>query len=110
MATAENELLFWTDGLEPVADDAVEAGESFDAVVVGAGYGGLSAALELARQGMKVLVVEARRIGDGASSRAAGSLANVPKARLHELARRYGGETADAVYREAVLARARREA
>src|SRR5690606_38691892 len=58
---------------------------------------------------MKVLVVEARRIGDGASSRAAGSLANVPKARLHELARRYGGETADAVYREAVLARAHTE-
>ena len=109
MPDAEAERRFWSDGLEPVADDAVEAGESFDAVVVGAGYGGLSAALELARRGMKVLVVEARRIGDGASSLAAGSLANVPKARLHDLARRYGGEAADSVYREAVLARVHTE-
>src|SRR5690606_36565402 len=105
----EEERPYWAAGLEPVESDAVAAGEAFDAVVVGAGYGGLSAALELSRQGMKVLVVEARRIGDGASSRAAGSLANVPKARLHELARSYGGETADAVYREAVLARAHTE-
>ncbi len=109
MTAHEEERPYWAAGLEPVESDAVADGEAFDAVVVGAGYGGLSAALELSRQGMKVLVVEARRIGDGASSRAAGSLANVPKARLHELARSYGGETADAVYREAVLARAHTE-
>lgn len=109
MTGPEKERPYWASGLEPVENDAVAAGEAFDAVVVGAGYGGLSAALELSRQGKKVLVVDARNIGDGASSRAAGSLANVPKARLHELARSYGGQVADAVYREAVLARAHTE-
>ncbi|CAM5601592.1 glycine/D-amino acid oxidase-like deaminating enzyme [Aquamicrobium terrae] len=106
MPSSEQEPLYWTADLDPIESDVVAPGEAFDAVVVGAGYGGLSAALELSRQGMKVLVVEAHRIGDGASSRAAGSLANVPKARLHELARSYGSEKADSVYREAVLARA----
>ena len=109
MTGLEQERPYWTDGLAPVETDAVAAGEAFDAVVVGAGYGGLSAALELSRQGMKMLVVDAGRIGAGASSRAAGSLANVPKARLHELAHSYGSGTADAVYREAVLARAHTE-
>jgi len=106
MRDPEKERVYWTAGLAPIESDTATAGEAFDAVVVGAGYGGLGAALELARHGMKVLVVDARRIGDGASSRAAGSLANVPKARLHELARSYGSEKADSVYREAVLARA----
>ncbi|MBB6011393.1 glycine/D-amino acid oxidase-like deaminating enzyme [Aquamicrobium lusatiense] len=109
MTMAERERLFWSTGFDPLESDTISPGEAFDAVVVGAGYGGLSAALELSRQGMHVLVVDARRIGDGASSRAAGSLANVPKARLHELAGSYGEETAQAVYREAVLARAHTE-
>lgn len=100
---------FWSVGFNSINDDQLSSGEVFDVVVAGAGYGGLSAALELARQGMKVLVVDARRIGDGASSRAAGSLANVPKARLRDLTRRYGSETANSVYGEAVLARAHTE-
>jgi gamma-glutamylputrescine oxidase len=43
-----------------------------DVVVVGAGFAGLSAALELAQQGLSVVVLEADRICSGASGRNGG--------------------------------------
>ena len=43
-----------------------------DALVVGAGYAGLSAAIELAQRGLSVVVLEADRIGSGASGRNGG--------------------------------------
>lgn len=45
-----------------------------DVCVVGAGYTGLSAALNLSRRGMKVVVVEAQRVGFGASGRNGGQV------------------------------------
>lgn len=55
------------DALPPL-EEALEA----DAVVVGAGFSGLSAALELAQRGLSVVVLEADRIGSGASGRNGG--------------------------------------
>jgi len=45
-----------------------------DVCVVGAGYAGLSAALELARRGYSVVLLEAQRIGWGASGRNGGQV------------------------------------
>lgn len=45
-----------------------------DVVIVGAGYTGLSAALELARRGYDVVVLEAHRVGWGASGRNGGQI------------------------------------
>ncbi len=45
-----------------------------DVVVIGAGYTGLSAALELALAGMKVVVLDAGAIGSGASGRNGGQI------------------------------------
>jgi gamma-glutamylputrescine oxidase len=47
---------------------------SVDVCVVGAGYTGLSAALELAAAGLKVAVVEAKTVGHGASGRNGGQV------------------------------------
>ncbi|HQZ31822.1 MAG TPA: FAD-binding oxidoreductase [Arenimonas sp.] len=48
--------------------------ETADVVVLGAGLTGLSAALELAQAGRSVIVVEARRVGWGASGRNGGQV------------------------------------
>ncbi|MBG1231987.1 NAD(P)/FAD-dependent oxidoreductase [Aestuariivirga litoralis] len=53
----------------PLAGDV-----STDVCVIGAGYTGLSAALELAKAGFKVVVLEAETIGFGASGRNGGQI------------------------------------
>ncbi|ADV27914.1 FAD dependent oxidoreductase [Pseudoxanthomonas suwonensis 11-1] len=53
---------------QPVLEGAVEA----DVCILGAGYTGLTAALELAEAGYSVVVVEAQRVGWGASGRNGG--------------------------------------
>lgn len=45
-----------------------------DVVIVGAGFAGLSAALEMAQRGLSVVVLEADRIGSGASGRNGGQV------------------------------------
>ncbi len=53
---------------------ALEGTESVDVAVIGGGFTGLSAALELAERGYSVALLEASRIGWGASGRNGGQL------------------------------------
>ncbi len=50
----------------------LEGTKSCDVVIIGAGYTGLSTALHLAEQGVRVCIVEAREIGHGGSGRNVG--------------------------------------
>jgi glycine/D-amino acid oxidase-like deaminating enzyme len=79
--------LWWEDAELPAgsADDLV--GEA-DAVVVGGGYTGVSAARELARRGRAVVVLERERLGFGASTRNAGFVHPGLKASFAQLERR----------------------
>jgi 4-methylaminobutanoate oxidase (formaldehyde-forming) len=52
----------------------VKEKKHFDAIVIGAGVAGLSTAMQLARRGADVLVLERERIGNGSTGRAAGLL------------------------------------
>ncbi len=54
------------------AHPRLQGQQRFDVAVLGGGLTGLSTALELAQQGYKVAVVEAQRIGWGASGRSGG--------------------------------------
>ena len=61
-----------------------------DVAVVGAGFTGMSAALELAERGYSVIVVEAERVGWGASGRNGGQVVNGYSRQLAEVRKHYG--------------------
>ena len=65
-----------------------------DVAIIGAGFTGMSAALELAERGFKVTVVEANQVGWGASGRNGGQIVNGYSRELDVIARRYGTDAA----------------
>ena len=79
------------------ARSALDADIQPEVCVVGAGYTGLSAALELAERGHEVVVLEAERVGWGASGRNGGQIVNGLNASLDAITRRYGRGVADFV-------------
>jgi gamma-glutamylputrescine oxidase len=68
-----------------------------DVCVVGAGFTGVSAALELVERGYSVVVLEAERIGFGASGRNGGQIVNGYSRDLETIASRYGADKAAAL-------------
>lgn len=62
--------------------------------IIGAGYSGLSAGIALAELGHKVTVLEASRVGWGASGRNGGQIVNGLNASLETITKRYGTQTA----------------
>lgn len=67
-------------------------GDHYDVVVVGAGIVGLTAALELARAGRRVLVLEARRMGSGVTGSTTGKVTAAHGLRYSLLQRDIGPE------------------
>jgi len=70
---------------------------SADVCVIGAGFSGISSALHLAEQGFKVVVLEAARIGFGASGRNGGQLVNSYSRDIDVIESRHGKTTAQAL-------------
>ncbi|WP_279756497.1 FAD-binding oxidoreductase [Mitsuaria sp. GD03876] len=68
-----------------------------DVVVIGAGYTGLSSALHLAEAGLRVVVLEAHRVGWGASGRNGGQLVHSYSRDLDVIEARHGATTAKAL-------------
>lgn len=87
-ATANRQLEF------PQLEGDVQA----DVCVIGAGYTGLSAALHLAEAGYKVCVLEAEKVGWGASGRNGGQVAQGQRLGHDELAKKMGKDAADMLW------------
>jgi gamma-glutamylputrescine oxidase len=68
--------------------------EEADVCIIGAGFSGLSAALHLAKKGLNVCVVEAHRVGWGASGRNGGQLGVGQRAEQDELEEMVGKQDA----------------
>jgi len=67
---------FWWDAFAPTDEGSVSPPEKVDVAIVGSGYAGLNAALELARNGRSVVVLESEKFGAGASTRSAGHISS----------------------------------
>lgn len=65
---------FWWEAARPGTTYSTDLPAKTEIFIVGSGYAGLSAALELAREGRTVTVVDALAFGEGASSRNGGGV------------------------------------
>jgi gamma-glutamylputrescine oxidase len=72
------------------ARPALSGTETADVCVIGAGFTGINAALELAERGVSVIVLEAVRVGFGASGRNGGQIVNGYSRDLDVISERYG--------------------
>lgn len=76
---------------------SLTGGKSVDVCVVGAGFTGVSTALDLAERGYSVAVIEANRVGWGASGRNGGHLINGISG-LEKIEKKKGNGTADVLW------------
>lgn len=72
----------------------LQGAQRADVVVIGGGYTGLSAALHLAEAGRSVILLEAQRIGFGASGRNGGQLGSGQRVEQRDLESTLGLDTA----------------
>jgi len=95
----------WSDALPP-AFPRLERSMRCDVAIVGGGLAGLSAAYHLLmrRPGAKVVVLEASRVGAGASGRSTGMLGPGVGQSLPALVKSRGAEVATALYRATLQA------
>ena len=94
------ETPYWWEAAPPATTPTPPVPREVDVAIVGAGYCGLSAALELRRSGAEVAVLDAARIGHAASSLNGGMVAGSLKLGHAALARAFGAERATALLEE----------
>lgn len=94
----QNESWYQATANSAPAHPAIHGVERADVCVVGGGFTGLSAALELAEAGRRVVVLEAERVGWGCSGRNGGQLNPGPACDHSELVRQLGADDARKVW------------
>ncbi len=92
--TKPNSDPYWWEEFPAFDGEAESLPETCDAVVVGAGLTGASAALTLANSGARVLLLDAERPGYGASTRNGGMIGGGYRLSLDEMSQKYGADTA----------------
>jgi gamma-glutamylputrescine oxidase len=77
---------------------ALDGDRTADVVIVGGGFTGLSAAVNLAQTGANVVLIDQCRFGDGASGRNGGQLGTGQRAGPEEMEKEYGFTRAKALF------------
>jgi glycine/D-amino acid oxidase-like deaminating enzyme len=95
---------YWWEAAAPPTLPPIAPPDVCDVAIVGSGYTGLCAALELARGGRHVVVLDAEDAGWGCSSRNGGQVSTSIKLGFDDLAERHGKEAAFAIRREGINA------
>jgi glycine/D-amino acid oxidase-like deaminating enzyme len=94
---------YWWDHAAPTSQLNSIAEPRSDVVIIGSGYTGLTAALVLARNGASVTVLDAGKIGEGASSRNGGMVGpSFHKLGVRGLTQEFGAEKTNEILRESV--------
>lgn len=96
---------YWWEAAPRPEAEPKEIPDKADVCIVGAGFSGLSAALRLARAGRSVVVFDAMRAGEGASSRNGGIASGNIKFSFSEMIQKFGLERAKDFYAEGIAAR-----
>lgn len=91
---------YWLDGLDPAPETTSEPPAQTDVAIIGSGYTGLNAAIECARGGRSVVVLEAGDPGKGCSTRNGGQISTSIKPTYEALTRKFGAERARAIRNE----------
>ncbi|MFQ8430673.1 FAD-dependent oxidoreductase [Amaricoccus sp. W119] len=95
MAMTDYPPSYYAASANPAPERRAFRGEAAPGVcIVGAGFTGLSAGIDLAAKGHEVMILEAERVGWGASGRNGGQIVNGLNAGLDTIERRYGAGTA----------------
>jgi glycine/D-amino acid oxidase-like deaminating enzyme/nitrite reductase/ring-hydroxylating ferredoxin subunit len=89
---------YWFRGVERPSFPRLWGDRTADVAIVGGGITGLTAAALLREQGLSVVVVEARRIGDGVTGGTTAHLTAVTDCRFNELLSTFGEDGARRVW------------
>jgi glycine/D-amino acid oxidase-like deaminating enzyme/nitrite reductase/ring-hydroxylating ferredoxin subunit len=92
----ESHRSYWATSAPGAAYPAFAADRSCEVAVLGGGIVGVTAALELAKADTDVVLLEARRVGSGASGYNTGKVSSLNGLIYQQLAKRFGAETAAA--------------
>jgi glycine/D-amino acid oxidase-like deaminating enzyme len=91
---------YWWDRVPRPVLPEISLPAKVDVLVIGAGYTGLSAALQTARGGRDTLVIDADDAGWGCSTRNGGQISTSIKPSYEELTKRHGAERAKSLIKE----------
>ena len=96
------EYSYWLDTINKDFLKENDLPKKIDVLIVGFGYTGLNAAIEIAKNGRSVCVIDKNDFGNGCSSKNGGQISNLLKPSLKKLTKKYGFQKAKLIRGEGV--------
>jgi len=91
---------YWLDTIDYDLPKLSELPKNSDVLIIGFGYTGLNAAIQIAKEGRSVCVIDKNDFGEGCSSKNGGQISNLLKPSLEALTKKYGFEKAKQIRSE----------